>query len=140
MPTELCRAGHRVGRGAQLWLVQPIFSAPSRHLLSSLSLSVGGSIDGCNYYVSGDFLSTNLGIDEVTPTMTQIHDQSSRLHTFAYFDKVIDGENRVPAIAGPFNGRFEMPNNPSTPTFSGMTFLNGIPAIRPEPGAARLNE
>ena len=87
----------------------------------------GGSVDGYNYYVSGDFLSTNHGIDSVTPAVTQIHDQSEQVHAFAYLDKIIDGENRVTAIAGLFNGRFEIPNNPATPTFPGITFLNGIP-------------
>jgi hypothetical protein len=48
----------------------------------------GGSIDGYNYYVSGDFLSTNHGIDGVTPASTQIHDQSEQLHAFAYLDKI----------------------------------------------------
>jgi TonB dependent receptor len=87
----------------------------------------GGSFDGYNYYVSGDFLSTNHGIDGVTPAVTQIHDQSEQVHGFAYVDKIIDGENRVTAIAGLFNGRFEIPDNPATPTFSGITYLNGIP-------------
>src|SRR5271169_1119566 len=90
------------------------------------SAEYGGSIDGYNYYVSGDFLSTNHGIDGVTPATTQIHDQSEQLHAFAYLDKIIDGENRVTAIAGLFNGRFEIPDNPVTPTFPGITFLNGI--------------
>ena len=40
------------------------------------SVEYGGSVDGYNYYVSGDFLSTNHGIDGVTPALTQIHDQS----------------------------------------------------------------
>jgi len=87
----------------------------------------GGSVDGYNYYVSGDFLSTNHGIDGVTPAVTQIHDQSEQVHAFAYLDKIIDGKNRVTAIAGLFNGRFEIPDNPATPTFPGITFLNGNP-------------
>ncbi len=102
------------------------------------SAEYGGSIDGYNYYVSGDFLSTNHGIDGVTPALTQIHDHSEQLHAFAYLDKIIDGENRVTAIAGLFNGRFEIPNNPATPTFPGITFLNGIPVSDFNP--AQLDE
>ena len=98
----------------------------------------GGSIDGYNYYVSGDFLSTNHGIDGVTPAVTQIHDQSEQLHAFAYLDKIIDGENRLTAIGGLFNGRFEIPNNPATPTFPGITFLNGVPVSMFNP--AQLDE
>ncbi len=106
------------------------------------SAEYGGSIDGYNYYVSGDFLSTNHGIDGVTPALTQIHDQSEQLHAFAYLDKIIDGENRVTAIAGVFNGRFEIPNNPATPSFPGITFLNGIPvsAFNPAQFDERQNE
>ena len=44
------------------------------------SAEYAGSIDGFNYYVSGDFLSTNHGIDGVTPAVTQIHDQSEQVH------------------------------------------------------------
>jgi outer membrane receptor protein involved in Fe transport len=106
------------------------------------SAEYGGSIDGYNYYVSGDFLSTNHGIDGVTPAPTQIHDQSEQLHAFAYLDKIIDGENRVTAIAGVFNGRFEIPNNPATPTFPGIIFLNGNPvsAFNPAQLDERQNE
>jgi outer membrane receptor protein involved in Fe transport len=106
------------------------------------SAEYGGSIDGYNYYVSGDFLSTNHGIDGVTPAVAQIHDQSEQLHAFAYLDKIIDGENRLTAIAGLFNGRFEIPNNPATPTFPGITFLNGIPvsAFNPAQLDERQNE
>jgi outer membrane receptor protein involved in Fe transport len=98
----------------------------------------GGSIDGYNYYLAGDFLSTDHGIDGVTPALTQIHDFSTQAHAFAYLNKIIDGEDQVTAIAGVFNGHFEIPNNPATPTFPGITFLNGIPVSAFNP--AQLNE
>ena len=46
------------------------------------------------------------------------------------------------AIAGLFNGRFEIPNNPATPTFPGITFLNGVPvsAFNPAQLDERQNE
>jgi outer membrane receptor protein involved in Fe transport len=87
----------------------------------------GGSADGYNYYVAGDFLSTDHGIDGVTPALTQIHDASTQAHAFVYLNKVIDGENQVTAIFGLFNGHFEIPNNPATPPFPGITFVNGLP-------------
>ena len=74
----------------------------------------------------------------MTPALTQIHDHSSQLHAFAYLDKIINGENRLTAIAGLFNGRFEIPNNPATPTFAGITFLNGVPVSTLNP--AQLDE
>jgi outer membrane receptor protein involved in Fe transport len=91
------------------------------------SAEYGGSIDGYNYYVAGDLLSTNHGVEGVTPALTQIHDQSLQEHAFAYLDKIIDGENRIAFIGGLFNGSFEIPNNPATPPFPGIGYLNGIP-------------
>lgn len=102
------------------------------------SAEYGGSFEGYSYYVSGDLLSTNHGIDGVTPALTQIHDQSLQQHAFAYLDKIIDGQNRVTAILSQFRGSFEIPDNPSTPSFPGISFLNGIPVSAFNP--AQLNE
>jgi len=102
------------------------------------SAEYGGSSEGWDYYVSGDFLDTDRGIDGVTPASAQIHNHAAQLHAFAYLDKIIDGENRVSAIAGLFNGHFEIPNNPAAPTFAGITFLNGIPVSGFDP--ARLDQ
>ena len=35
----------------------------------------------------------------MTPALTQIHDHASQLHAFTYLDKIINGENRLTAIA-----------------------------------------
>jgi outer membrane receptor protein involved in Fe transport len=102
------------------------------------SAEYGGSVDGYNYYVAGDLLSTNHGIEGVTTALTQVHDHSSQGHAFAYLEKIIDAENRVTAIAGLFDGRFEIPNNPSTPPFPGINFLNGEPISTFNP--AQLDE
>ena len=98
------------------------------------SAEYGGSFDGYNYYVSGDFLSTNHGIDGVTSAVTQIHDQSEQVHGFAYLDKIIDGENRVTAIAGLFNGRFLRRNPPSGDRVmaSGAPRGDGRPRLSPQ--------
>src|SRR5262249_16152384 len=63
-----------------------------------------------------------------TRALTQIHDQSLQEHAFAYLDKIIDGENRIAFVAGLLNGIFEIPNNPATPPFPGIAFLNSAPA------------
>jgi len=102
------------------------------------SAEYGGSVDGFNYFVSGDLLSTNHGIDGVTPALAQVHDQSLQQHAFAYLDKIVDGDNRVTAIVSQFGGSFAIPNNPSTPTFPGIGFLNGVPVSAFDP--AQLDE
>jgi TonB dependent receptor len=102
------------------------------------SAEYGGSIDGYNYYVAGDLLSTNHGVEGVTPALTQIHDQSLQEHAFAYLEKIIDGANRITFIGGVFNGSFEIPDNPATPPFPGISYLNGTPVSAFNP--AQLDE
>jgi outer membrane receptor protein involved in Fe transport len=97
------------------------------------SMEYGGSAGRWNYYLAGDFLSTNHGIEGVTTALTQIHDSSLQGHGFAYLENIIDAENRVTAIASLFNGHFEIPNNPSTPPFPGISLLNGKPVSAFDP-------
>jgi outer membrane receptor protein involved in Fe transport len=102
------------------------------------SAEYGGSVDGYNYCVAGDVISTDRGIDAVTPAVTQIHDHSLGQHFFAYLDKIIDADNRVAAVVGQFSSKFEIPNNPGTPPFPGISLLNGVPVSSFDP--AQLNE
>jgi hypothetical protein len=101
------------------------------------SAEYGGSIDGYNYYVSGDFLSTNHGIDGVTPAVTQIHDQSEQVHAFAYLDKIIDGENRVTAIAGLFQWPVRDPGQSGHPDIPRNYLSQRHPGLRLRSGIAR---
>jgi hypothetical protein len=96
---------------------------------AALAPSVGyaGSVDGYNYFVSGDYLQSNNGINDVTSKYNQIHDFTQQTHDFAYIDKIIDPNNRVSVMFGEFNGLFQIPNNPGQSTFPGITAINGTP-------------
>lgn len=92
------------------------------------SFEYGGSAGGYNYYLSGDFLQSEHGIDAVTASYNQIHDDTEQLHGFAYLDKIIDSASKISLISGVFNGQFQIPNNPGQPTFfqsNGFTTANG---------------
>jgi outer membrane receptor protein involved in Fe transport len=91
------------------------------------SLEYGGSVDGYNYYFSGDYLDTEHGVNGVTPKYNQLHDHSEQTHDFAYLEKIIDANNKVSAMVGEFNSQFQIPNNPGQPTFGGITAINGTP-------------
>jgi len=91
------------------------------------SLEYGGSVDGYNYYFSGDYLDTDHGVNGVTGKYNQIHDQSEQTHDFAYLDKIIDANNKVSVMLGEFNSQFQIPNNPGQPTLPGISAINGTP-------------
>jgi len=93
------------------------------------SFEYGGSVGGYNYYVSGDLLQSDHGIEGVTPKYNQIHDDMEQLHGFAYFDKIIDAASKVSFIGGAFNGQFQIPNNPGGASFfpSVSQTIAGVP-------------
>ncbi len=93
------------------------------------SFEYGTSAQGYNFYVAGDFLQSSHGIDAVTPKYNQIHDDTDQTHAFAYLDKIIDPASKLSAIAGEFDGQFQIPNNPGQPTTVTTTngTINGAP-------------
>jgi TonB dependent receptor len=91
------------------------------------SLEYGGSVDGYNYFFSGDYLQSAHGVNGVTPKYNQIHDQAWQTHDFAYLEKILDPNNKISVMAGEFSSWFQIPNNPSQPTFGGISAINGIP-------------
>ncbi|HEV7995366.1 MAG TPA: TonB-dependent receptor [Stellaceae bacterium] len=102
------------------------------------SMEAGGAIDGYNYFVTGSYLQSNNGINDVTAKYSQIHDFTQQTHDFAYIDKIIDPNNRVSVMFGEFNGLFQIPNNPGQATFPGITAINGTPISAFD--SASLNE
>jgi outer membrane receptor protein involved in Fe transport len=108
------------------------------------SAEYGGSVGSFNYYVSGDYLHSNHGLEGVTPAYNQIHDNTNQAHGFTYLDKIIDPASKVSLIAGAFDGEFQIPNNPgqSSLAFPAATFatqtVNGVPVSAFD--SARLNE
>jgi outer membrane receptor protein involved in Fe transport len=104
------------------------------------SAEYGGSVDGYNYYVSGDYLHSNHGLDSVTPKYNQLHDNTNQAHGFTYLDKIIDPSSKVSLIAGAFDGEFQIPNNPgqSSLVFAPTQTVNGIPVTAFD--SALLNE
>jgi outer membrane receptor protein involved in Fe transport len=91
------------------------------------SLEYGGSVDGYNYYFSGDYLDTDRGVNGVTSKYNQLHDHSEQTHDFAYLEKILDPNNKISFMVGEFNSQFQIPNNPGQPTFGGISAINGTP-------------
>ncbi|MDB5406132.1 MAG: Outer rane receptor protein mostly Fe transport [Rhodospirillales bacterium] len=77
----------------------------------------GGSYGRLNYFVSGDYLQSGLGLEAPTGSYNALHDDTQQGHGFAYLDYVIDATSKVSAILGTYRGTFQIPNIPGqTPT------------------------
>jgi outer membrane receptor protein involved in Fe transport len=79
----------------------------------------GGTVGQTQYFVSGRFFQSNLGIENPTPSNNAIHDRTSQEKAFAYVSTVLDPTSRLTYIGGVSNSTYQIPNNPAqTPAFT----------------------
>jgi outer membrane cobalamin receptor len=76
------------------------------------SFNYGGSEGNLNYFVSGDFLRNDLGIESPDGSSSPIHDHTTQYHGFAYLEYILDAQNRLSAVLSSSVGKFQIPNRP----------------------------
>ena len=85
-------------------------TAPSRP-----RLEYGGTVGQTQYFVSGRYFGSNLGIENPTPAYNAIHDHTSQEKGFLYLSTVLDPSSRLTFMSGVSNGSYQIPNNPGQP-------------------------
>jgi hypothetical protein len=80
------------------------------------SFSYGGTSGKWDWFITGDFLHNNRGVENPTASFNAIHDTSNQLHGLAYLAYIIDPDSRVSLILGGFDGQFQIPDNPGQTT------------------------
>ena len=74
------------------------------------SFDYGGSSGNFSYFVTGDYLQNNLGIESPDGSVDPKHDKTDQYHGFGYFEDILDERDRVTLILGTSNDRFQIPN------------------------------
>jgi len=101
------------------------------------SFEYGGVEGKTDYYVTGRYLSTGLGLENPISTPNAIHDHSEQGRFFAYTSTVLDDPTtRVVTISGFGESRYQIPNNPGQPGnaggFCGGPFDPANPCVNPD--------
>ncbi len=91
------------------------------------SFNYGGSEGSLNYFVSGDFLRSDLGIESPDGSSQPLHDHTTQYHGFAYLEYILDEENRLSAVLSSSNGKFQIPNRPGQQP--GIANADGTPLM-----------
>jgi hypothetical protein len=79
------------------------------------SFNYGGSAGGLNYFVSGDFLRNDLGIESPDGSSDPIHDHTKQYHGFAYLEYILDEDDRLSSVLSSSTGDFQIPDRPGLP-------------------------
>src|SRR5690348_10055926 len=100
------------------------------------SFEYGGVEGKTDYYVTGRYLSTGLGLQNPTASLNAIHDHSEQGRFFGYTSTVLDPSTRVVTISGLGTTRYQIPNNPGQPGnnggFCGGPFDPANPCLNPD--------
>ena len=74
------------------------------------SFDYGGASGASTYFVTGDFLANDLGIESPDGSSTPLHDHTTQYHGFGYFENILDEHNRVTVVLGSSTDNFQIPN------------------------------
>jgi outer membrane receptor protein involved in Fe transport len=101
-------------------------TAGSRNFLQP-AFTYGGRSGAVDYFATGQFLHSGVGVENPTPSDMPIHDDTDQWHGLGKVTGIIDEQTRVSFIAGGSSARYQIPNNPGQPaafTVAGASDLN----------------
>lgn len=70
----------------------------------------GGSAGSNTYFITGDLLRNDLGIESPDGSPDPLHDHTKQWHGFGYFEHIFGDNDRVSMVAGSSDDRFQIPN------------------------------
>jgi outer membrane receptor protein involved in Fe transport len=79
------------------------------------SFQLGKTVGNFSAYVTGQYLSGNLGVENPTNSSSAIHDWTSQGKGFGYFSYLFSPHTKLSAILAATGTRLEIPNNPDQP-------------------------
>ena len=89
------------------------------------SFEYGGTVGQTQYFVSGRYFGSNLGIENPIPAHDAIHDRTAQEKGFLYLSTVLDPTSRLTFMSGVSNNSYQIPNNPGqTPNFTAFGVSN----------------
>ena len=94
------------------------------------SFEYGGQVGQTQYFLTGRFFESNIGLENPTPNWAAIHDHTTQERGFAYVSTIIDPYTRFTLMAGASYGAFQIPNTlgltPNFPAFGISNFNSAL--------------
>ena len=89
------------------------------------SFAYGGGAGSFSYFVTGDFLRNDLGIESPDGSSNPVHDHTTQYHGFGYFEDILNEDNRVALMLGSSVGKFQIPDLDGEQPSLGLN-VNGV--------------
>jgi outer membrane receptor for ferrienterochelin and colicins len=85
------------------------------------SFTYGGHSGDTNFFISGEFRRTQLGIESPDGSSTPDHDRADEGNLFVYVDHTLSQQDRISFIGGYSNDRFQIPDTPGLGPANGFS-------------------
>jgi outer membrane receptor protein involved in Fe transport len=79
------------------------------------SIQYGGVVGQTEYFFIGRYLANGEGIENPTPMLNAIHDQTEQQRFFGYTSTILDDTTRLVTMTGAFTAKFQIPTVPGQP-------------------------
>jgi outer membrane receptor protein involved in Fe transport len=79
------------------------------------SAQFGGSTGKLDYFVAGESIHNNLGIENTTPSHEALHDETNQQRLFTFLSYRIDDTSRVSLLLNASNADFQIPDTAGLP-------------------------
>jgi len=70
----------------------------------------GGRSGNFSYYMTGDYKQSEMGIDSPDGSRDPLHNHTTQIHAFGYFENIMGENDRLSLIVGLANGAYQIPN------------------------------
>ena len=96
----------------------------------------GGTAGDTQYFLTGRYFESNIGIENPTSAQNAIHDETGQGKFFAYTSTLLDPSTRLIFLTGSSVSQFQIPNNPAQVQPPGSLPVPGLPDFN----SSQLNE
>ena len=106
------KSGHDLGNGGSVGVTTGSFGT------FNPNASIWGSNDRWSYFLTANYMESDVGIENPTASRTPIHDHTNQVKAFGDVSYLINNDTRLSFLFGVSNNRFQIPNNPGqTPKY-----------------------
>jgi len=100
------KSGHDLGNGGSVGI-----TGGSNGTLNP-NASIWGSDDRWSYFLTGNYMENDVGIENPTASKKAIHDHTNQMKGFGDISYLINDDTRLSFLFGVSNNRFQIPNKP----------------------------
>ena len=106
------KTGHDLGNGGSVGITGGTLGTLNPNA------SIWGSNDRWSYFLTANYLQSDIGIENPTSSKKPVHDHTNQVKGFGDISYLINDDTRLSFLFGISNSRFQIPNNPGqTPQF-----------------------